>query len=138
LCQTLISLDTSATLNGRLLTQTAATLNGNNVVEPNPNVSTSEGEIPYAVLETNYPNPFNPSTTIRFEMKDKENGSLTIFNMKGQKVKTLINAQLEVGQYSVIWNGTDENSNQVTSGLYFYKLEAGGRYTSTKKMILMK
>ncbi len=89
----------------------------------------------------NYPNPFNPTTTISFSTAEStEDTELIIYNLKGQKVKRLISSsanQLSAGQYSVIWNGTDENNKLVSSGIYFYKLKSGN-YTSTKKMILMK
>ncbi|MDO9578942.1 MAG: ice-binding family protein [Candidatus Cloacimonadales bacterium] len=142
LCQTLISMDTYATVNGRLLAQSATTSDGNSVVEPNAVVSAFEEEIPYAgsenTLISNYPNPFNPTTNIRFDIKDNESSTLTIFNLKGQKVRTLINAQLAAGQHSVTWDGTDDNGNQVTSGIYLYKLKTDGRYSCTRKMILLK
>jgi len=62
---------------------------------------------------------------------------LIIYNIKGQKVKILVNEKLDTGKHSVIWNGTDDNGKNVSSGVYFYSLNSG-RYTSTKKMILMK
>ncbi|MCK4652932.1 MAG: T9SS type A sorting domain-containing protein, partial [Candidatus Cloacimonetes bacterium] len=89
-------------------------------------------------LYQNYPNPFNPETTIKFTTKNTEkNTKLTIYNIKGQKVKTLLNEKLDAGTHQVVWNGKDENGKSVTSGIYFYKLKAGN-YISTKKMILLK
>ncbi len=89
-------------------------------------------------LHQNFPNPFNPSTTISFSIAQTSSFvNLEIFNTKGQKVKTLVNERFSSGQHSIIWNGTDDNGNPVSSGIYFYKLRAG-RYASTKKMILMK
>ncbi len=87
----------------------------------------------------NFPNPFNPSTTISFSLtaKDAKNTKLEIYNLKGQKVKTLVNEELSAGKHSVVWNGTDDSDKSVSSGIYFYKMRAGS-YTSTKKMILMK
>ena len=87
----------------------------------------------YTKLGDNYPNPFNPTTTISFSVAQ----TLAIFNIKGQKVKKLVDEILPAGQHSVIWNGTDENGNIVSSGVYFYKMKAE-QYTSTKKMILVK
>ncbi|MDA3814379.1 MAG: M28 family peptidase [Candidatus Cloacimonetes bacterium] len=88
---------------------------------------------------SNYPNPFNPSTTISFSLTTEfaEDTELIIYNMKGQKVKQLIREHLSAGQHSVVWNGTDDNGLVVSSGIYFYKLKAGN-FEKTKKMILMK
>ena len=89
-------------------------------------------------LKGNYPNPFNPTTTISFSTAENaENAELAIYNIRGQKVRTLISNQLSAGDHSIIWNGRDSNGNRVGSGIYFYKLKAGD-YISTKKMILLK
>ena len=86
----------------------------------------------------NYPNPFNPTTTICFETTNiHENTQIEIYNLKGQKIKTLP-VTLSEDEGSVVWNGTDNSGKPVSSGIYLYKLEAGGRYTSTKRMILLK
>jgi len=84
-----------------------------------------------------YPNPFNPETTIRFSVKDKTPVELNIYNILGQKVRTLINKPLEAGEHTVVWNGTDNRGHSVASGIYFYRMKAGN-YTETKKMILKK
>ncbi|MCK5051378.1 MAG: T9SS type A sorting domain-containing protein [Candidatus Cloacimonetes bacterium] len=86
---------------------------------------------------TNYPNPFNPTTSISFSIPEKSNVELTIFNIKGQKVKTLVNSNLDQDNHSVIWNGTDENRKPVSSGIYLYKLKTDN-FEKTKKMILLK
>ena len=85
----------------------------------------------------NYPNPFNPETTIRYNLQSADQVKLAIYNTKGQLVKTLINDNKAAGTHSVVWNGLDENGSAVSSGLYYYKMYAG-KYSSTKKMILMK
>ena len=86
----------------------------------------------------NYPNPFNPTTTISFSTTEStESTELAIYNIKGQKVKTLVNEKLDVGTHQVVWDGKDESSKPVSSGIYFYKMN-NGEYTSTRKMILMK
>ena len=85
----------------------------------------------------NYPNPFNPTTTINYSLKENSKVSLNIYNIKGQKVKQLVSDQLPAGQHSVIWNGKDDNDKTVSSGMYLYKLKIGN-YEKTKKMILMK
>ncbi len=88
-------------------------------------------------LSQNYPNPFNPTTEIGFALPTKSFVSLEVFNVLGQKVKTLINADMEAGFRSITWNGTDESGASVTSGIYFYKLAAGNKIF-TKKMTFLK
>ena len=91
------------------------------------------------MLKQNYPNPFNPATTISFSTTEStENTEISIYNIKGQKVKTLIDEKLEAGNHQVVWNGKDEKNKSVSSGIYFYKMECGDKYTGFKKMILMK
>ncbi|MCK4654582.1 MAG: T9SS type A sorting domain-containing protein [Candidatus Cloacimonetes bacterium] len=85
----------------------------------------------------NYPNPFNPETTIYFTTEQDENAELVIYNIKGQLVKTLVNIKLEAGNYSTTWNGKDKNERPVASGIYFYKLKKGNE-TYTRKMLLLK
>lgn len=86
----------------------------------------------------NYPNPFNPSTTISFSVSEVLSSvNIEIYNLKGQKVKTLVNEQLSVGLHSITWNGKDDSNKPVSSGIYFYKMRAG-KYTASRKMILLK
>ena len=89
------------------------------------------------ILLGNYPNPFNPETTISYQLPENSGVELAIYNLQGQKVKTLINEVIPAGEHSVVWNGRDSNGKRVSSGIYFYKLEAGN-HEETKKMILMK
>jgi len=84
-----------------------------------------------------YPNPFNPTTTISFSITNDSNIELSIYSIKGQKVKQLINDQLLAGEHSVLWDGKDGNNLPVGSGIYFYKLEAGN-FQKVNKMILLK
>jgi zinc carboxypeptidase/type IX secretion system substrate protein len=88
-------------------------------------------------LKNNYPNPFNPLTSIDYSISEAGHVALQIFNVRGQLVRTLINEEQESGGYSELWNGTDDNSESVSSGIYFYKLTTEN-FSSTKKMILMK
>ncbi len=88
-------------------------------------------------LSQNYPNPFNPSTTIRFGLNQDDYVSLIIFNVLGQEVATLLNEFQSTGYHNVIWNGTDNSGNQVTSGIYFYRLSTGN-FVEVKKMLLTK
>ena len=94
--------------------------------------------IPIAnALYQNSPNPFNPETRISFDLKEDAQVSLEIYNMKGQKVKTVINNKLLAGQHSVVWYGKNNNDKTVSSGIYFYKIEAEN-FQKTRKMLLMK
>ncbi len=88
-------------------------------------------------LRGNFPNPFNPDTKIAFSLNKQSHVQITIFNIKGQLVKTLIDEERDANNYTVIWNGTDNSSKPISSGVYFYKMKAAD-YTATRKMIMMK
>ena len=88
-------------------------------------------------LKGNYPNPFNPTTTINFSIAKSNLVTLDIYNSRGQKVRTIVNSNLSAGEHNVVWNGKDKNNRFVNSGVYFYKIKSG-KFTSTKKMILLK
>jgi hypothetical protein len=102
-------------------------------------VAVEDDELPSAALylEQNFPNPFNPETNICFSLKASADAELCIYNLKGQKVKTLLSGLLEKGRHTLVWNGTDDEQKSVSSGVYFYKLTSG-KYTKTRKMILLK
>jgi hypothetical protein len=120
---------------------------GENVIIP---VTLTVGEVSndhvllpsVTVLEGNYPNPFNPSTTIKFDLHKNSHVELTVYNLKGQKVTTLVNNGLNAGHHNIFWDGKDYSNRQISSGIYLYRFTSinddGGRYTSTRKMILMK
>ncbi len=93
--------------------------------------------IPVNVTLSNYPNPFNPTTTINFSLPEDSDVELSIYNVKGQKVKTLTNEFLEKGLHSIEWNGKDTNNKSVSSGIYFYKISAG-KSSAIRKMLLLK
>ena len=89
-------------------------------------------------LSANFPNPFNPKTTIEFGIpEDMKNVKLTVFNIKGQKVKTLYNGPLNKGKKAIIWDSRDNNNKLVSSGVYFYKLETSNK-SKCKKMLLLR
>lgn len=92
---------------------------------------------PIVLESSNYPNPFNPETTISFSLPVSGATSLKIFNLKGQLVRNLVNADMTAGTQRVVWNGTDDNNKPVSSGLYFYQINNAGK-TITKKMLLAK
>jgi len=89
------------------------------------------------VLKQNYPNPFNPTTTIEFSIPTNSKVTLSVYNVLGQKVRTLVNDRLPAKHYRVLWDGTDDKGNLVPSGVYFYTIRTDG-FSATKKMILMK
>lgn len=88
-------------------------------------------------LRNNYPNPFNPSTLIAFDVAKAENVTIEVYNIRGQKVRTLVNDHYAPGKYSVVWYGDDDNGREVASGVYFYKMSTDS-YSNIKKMLLMK
>lgn len=88
-------------------------------------------------LDGNYPNPFNPVTSIRFSTKEPGNVSIVIYNSKGQVVRSLVNENKKSGSHSVVWNGTDDYGKPVSSGIYLYKMQTQS-YSQIKKMMLMK
>lgn len=96
-----------------------------------------QNQVPQFKLNRNYPNPFNPTTTISFSLATSEKVELTIYNVKGQKVKALCKGTMDAGKHSMLWNGKDNSNNPVSSGIYFYKLKSAGN-ESTHKMLLMK
>jgi parallel beta-helix repeat protein/predicted outer membrane repeat protein len=102
-------------------------------------VSTDEVLIPLVIiLNQNYPNPFNPETTISFSIPEEWNVELSIYNIKGQKMKSLLNDQISAGEHSIIWNGEDDSGKIVSSGVYLYKLNVNGKTEAVKKCLLMK
>lgn len=88
-------------------------------------------------LHANYPNPFNPNTTIRFDIPQSERVRLSIYNVKGQLVKTLLDDLLSAGEHYLTWNGTDKQNRAVSSGVYFYKLTTADS-SEMRKMLLLK
>jgi len=105
-----------------------------------PTVDIDEDELitQHSALKiSNYPNPFNPTTTIYFTTtKSTENTKIEIFNIKGQKVKELLNEVLPAGEHSVVWNGKDDSERSVASGVYFTRLSANGKIFTIKMMMI--
>ena len=90
-----------------------------------------------STLQQNFPNPFNPETTISFNLPSADVASLIVYNIKGEKVTTLASETLTAGDHSYIWQGKDDNNLPVSSGIYFYQLVTS-QQTETRKMILLK
>ncbi len=90
-----------------------------------------------STLYNNYPNPFNPTTTIRFDTLEPSNVTLEVYNIEGQRVRTLVNHYVSAGTHSVVWNGTNDLGQQVSAGHYFYILKTKDNI-ETQKMVFMK
>ena len=106
-------------------------------------LSGTSGLIPNSyALGQNYPNPFNPVTRINYQIPYSSDVRISIFNILGQEVATLINSHQEFGYYKVRWNGKNSKGKQVSSGVYFYRLQAKGdngtQFLQNHKMLLLK
>ncbi len=88
-------------------------------------------------LNENYPNPFNPTTNIAFEIPETGNVELKVYNIQGREIASLVNGDLEAGEHNAIWNATDNYGKTVASGVYFYKLKCKD-HVAIKKMVLVK
>ncbi len=86
---------------------------------------------------SNYPNPFNPSTMIRFELTKREKINVSIYNLKGQKINQVFSDSLNAGQHQIEWNGLDSKAKKCPSGVYFYRIDSNSS-SVTNKMMLMK
>ncbi len=89
-------------------------------------------------LAANYPNPFNPQTTIQYALPQAAAVGLTVYNVLGQPVRTLVAEHQAAGRYAVEWDATNDSGQSVSSGMYFYRLQAGGDFLDIKKMLLLK
>ncbi len=89
------------------------------------------------ILQANYPNPFNPSTTIKYALPERSDVTISIYNILGQKITTIVNETKPAGEYTTIWDGRDANGRPVASGLYLYQIKAG-KFTESRKMLLLK
>jgi hypothetical protein len=95
-------------------------------------------EVPEAFgMDPNYPNPFNPVTTIRYALPEASDVRLTIYNVLGQQVRILVQDRQEAGYYQVAWDGKDDSERAVSSGIYLYRFESKG-LVQTQKMLLLK
>ena len=122
--------------NEQVLVAADAVLFGRSITNVDDNNGIEEIQ-PEIKLENNYPNPFNPSTTIGFSINQAQQVKLIIYNMLGQQVKELINKFTQPGNYRISWDATDSNGNEVSTGIYLYSLETQN-FKQVKKMILTK
>ena len=92
-------------------------------------------------LSVNHPNPFNPETRIQYMVQSTKvnpiHTTLSVYNILGQLVRTLVDEPKESGTFEVVWDGKDENGNDVASGVYLYRL-AAGNFVQTRKMVLLR
>ena len=88
-------------------------------------------------LHQNFPNPFNPETVIYYDLAIRSYVSISVFNLMGQKVATLIDKQMDTGSHSAVWNGEDDNQNSLASGVYLYRMEVDG-FVQTRRLVLMR
>jgi hypothetical protein len=133
-----ITLMTGASLEGRALASNAAvTLASNVITKPSAVSTVLPGSMPQKFsLEQNFPNPFNPSTTIQYSLEKASPVSLTVYDLIGGEVATLVSGNQEAGTHTIQFNSNLGTTN-LTSGVYFYRLNAGS-FVSIRKMILMK
>lgn len=112
-----------------------------------PEIADAESELSAAIpssfeLHQNFPNPFNPETTIKYQLPEAGDVKLEVYNIQGQLIHTLVNGNQSAGEHHAIWNGTDASGSTVVSGVYFYRITATGEmnnhYTFTRRMILLK
>ena len=88
-------------------------------------------------LSQNYPNPFNPNTTINYEIQQTGNVTIDVYDILGQKVRTLVNEERTPGEFTIVWDGKNESGELLGSGNYFYQLHVN-EFTSGKRMLLLK
>lgn len=106
--------------------------------DPDPTgIDIDDAETKGLSLRQNYPNPFNPGTTIAFTLPERARVTLAIYDVSGRLVNTLVDDVVGRGRQQHAWNGRDASGNPVSSGVYFYRLTAGGR-TLTKKMVMIR
>ncbi|KPJ64412.1 hypothetical protein AMJ44_12865, partial [candidate division WOR-1 bacterium DG_54_3] len=101
-------------------------------------VAEEEVETPrFFELFQSFPNPFNNHTVIKYSLSKATDVSLVIYNILGQKVRTLVRKEKQSGLVTVIWDGKDDSGRNLSSGIYFYRLQAG-KFAQTKRMVLLK
>ena len=104
---------------------------GYTAIEQTKNINIDE-------LDQNHPNPFSYTTNISFNTKNTGNVTLSVLNIQGKEIKTLINQKMDCGNHSILWNGTDGKGNMVSPGVYLYQLKVNNIPLSTKKLVIIR
>ncbi len=105
--------------------------NQNTTLNINLSTVSNEDEISQVTataLKANIPNPFNPETTIMYDILEPSSVLLEIYNLRGQKVRTLVNEFKNTGKHSIVWNSRDDKGSSLPSGIYYYRMSAGNLY----------
>ena len=104
-----------------------------------PQAGITNNQLPVLSFQiSNYPNPFNPTTTISFSIPEIGIVELSIYNIKGQKIRSLLKDQITAGEHSIVWNGEDNSNKPVSSGIYLYELNVNSKTEAVKKCLLLK
>jgi hypothetical protein len=110
----------------------------------NPTSAGNDGGVPVVyALDQNFPNPFNPSTTLRYTLPEAGSVTLKVYSLLGQEVATLVEGTAAAGQHAAVWNGRNADGGTAASGVYLYRLtvtpaSGKGGFTAVRKMVLMK
>jgi flagellar hook assembly protein FlgD len=97
-----------------------------------------DGQVPADYgLHPNYPNPFNPTTTIMYDLPEPVDVRLVIYNIRGERVRELVSEPQTAGRHRIVWDARNSNGEAVATGVYFYKIKAG-EFVQTRKMTLLK
>lgn len=106
---------------------------------PDPYTTVEDFDMPEMGIRLgqNYPNPFNPETVIEFSLEQPSETRLDIYNIRGQKIRTLVSDKLDAGNHTIVWDGKDDGNNDVGSGVYLYKLQTPNHYEA-RRMIMVK
>jgi hypothetical protein len=119
------------------LYKTGGTINSYQIPLPELDTHWERTQFAEFALSQNYPNPFNPTTTLKYDLPEDAMVNITIYDMMGKVVKTMVNTQQNAGYKSIQWNATNNAGQPVSAGLYLYTIEAGA-FRQTKKMVLLK
>ena len=124
------------TVNGRVGMSAFEGTDTIRVIDPGSSVKTDRSSARFALCQ-NYPNPFNPETDISYVLPCACHVNVSIYNLLGQRVATIVNEYQTAGHRTVHWDAKDENGEQAASGLFFYRIQAGD-FVQSRKMVLMK